>query len=263
MQLKHEIDINILEIEQKAAIIAELQDILQEKKAQYKQLKKEIKELEAQCDELEIILKQREDELETLEDVLRDKDVTIAGLEKALGEKAPHLGEAERVPKAKSSIYKAVAGDQVDELLAQYINDMGVGVPIRRLEFGYYLFGTKKIYAKVLNQKLVVRVGGGYMSFTEFIQTNEPTEQQKIADLQAAGNWDLEAYVLQVTSKMGRPEEKSRQSSKYSFVYWLTFQLLDTMNINPSQGHRGGSAGNRMSPGIQYQWCAYEFNWYI
>lgn len=89
VQLKHEIDINILEIEQKTAIISELQEILKEKKAMYKQLKKEIRELEAQCEELEAILKQKTDELETLEDVLRDKDLTIGGLEKTLGEKAP------------------------------------------------------------------------------------------------------------------------------------------------------------------------------
>lgn len=57
IQLKHEIDINILEVEQKTAIINELQELLRERKAQYKQLKKEIRELEAQCEELEIILK--------------------------------------------------------------------------------------------------------------------------------------------------------------------------------------------------------------
>ena len=91
IQLKHEIDINILEIEQKTAIIAELQVKLQERKLEYKALKKDIKELEEQCDELEAILKQKEDELETLEDVLRDKEVIIEGLEKTLGEKAPIL----------------------------------------------------------------------------------------------------------------------------------------------------------------------------
>ena len=46
VQLKHEIDINILEIEQKTAIIAELQEVLKEKKALYKTLKREIRELE-------------------------------------------------------------------------------------------------------------------------------------------------------------------------------------------------------------------------
>jgi hypothetical protein len=44
--LKHEIDINILEIEQKSAIIYELQEKLKDRKAQYKTLKQDIKELE-------------------------------------------------------------------------------------------------------------------------------------------------------------------------------------------------------------------------
>ena len=34
---------------------------------------------------------------------------------------------------------------------------------------GYYMFGTKKIYAKIINGKLVIRVGGGYMGIDEFM----------------------------------------------------------------------------------------------
>jgi hypothetical protein len=55
----------------------------------------------------------------------------------------------------------------------------------------FYLFGTRKIFAKVLNNKLVVRVGGGFMSFTEFIDTYALMELKKINELQAGGNWDL------------------------------------------------------------------------
>ena len=42
--------------------------------------------------------------------------------------------------------------------------------PIKRIEEGKYLFGTKKIYAKIINGKLMVRVGGGYMSIEEFVE---------------------------------------------------------------------------------------------
>lgn len=211
VQLKHEIDINILEIEQKTAIINELQEILKEKKAQYKQLKKEIRELEAQCEELEMILKQKTDEQETLEDVLRDKNLEIQALEKMLGEKAPNDGERRPQPKQVSSgEYRAVKGDEVDELLAKYINEMNISVPIRRLEFGHYLFGTKKIYAKVLNNKLVVRVGGGYMSFKEFIETNVVAEQQKVDDLTANTGWNIDDYARKIQATTHAPEEKSR-----------------------------------------------------
>jgi TfoX/Sxy family transcriptional regulator of competence genes len=42
-------------------------------------------------------------------------------------------------------------------------------VTIRKLYDSFYLFGTKKIFAKILNGKLVIRVGGGYMIIEEFI----------------------------------------------------------------------------------------------
>ena len=45
----------------------------------------------------------------------------------------------------------------------------GINIPIKRLGGGYYMFGTKKIYCKIINGKLVVRVGGGYMGMEEFI----------------------------------------------------------------------------------------------
>ena len=94
------------------------------------------------------------------------------------------MTEADKAKREPSNaFYKAVQGDIVDELLAKYINSMEVAVPVRRLGDGFYLFGTRKIYAKVLNNKLVVRVGGGFMSFTEFIDTYAMVELKKINEL--------------------------------------------------------------------------------
>ena len=62
-------------------------------------------------------------------------------------------------------------GDLLDEMLGQYINQANCPVPIKKLGNGYYIFGTRKIYAKILNGKLVIRVGGGYMVIEEFIST--------------------------------------------------------------------------------------------
>jgi hypothetical protein len=62
-------------------------------------------------------------------------------------------------------------GDELDNMLYHYINQANCKVPIRKVGNGFYLFGTKKIYAKILNGKLVIRVGGGYMIIEEFIAT--------------------------------------------------------------------------------------------
>jgi hypothetical protein len=71
-------------------------------------------------------------------------------------------------------------GDLVDELLAKYINMTKCPVPIKRLGNGYYLFGTKKIYAKIMNGKLVIRVGGGFMTIEEFIDNYSDAEMLKV-----------------------------------------------------------------------------------
>lgn len=70
----------------------------------------------------------------------------------------------------EAKVYKAVKGDQVDEMFAQHLNHARLALPVKRLSAGKYLFGTKQILAKIINGKLVIRVGGGYMSAEEFIE---------------------------------------------------------------------------------------------
>lgn len=64
--------------------------------------------------------------------------------------------------------------------MAKYLNDMKCAVPVKRLGDGYYMFGTKKILAKIMQGKLVIRVGGGFMSCDEFITTYSDFELQKV-----------------------------------------------------------------------------------
>eukprot|EP00347_Sterkiella_histriomuscorum_P007817 403347449 len=81
---------------------------------------------------------------------------------------------------APRKLYKAVKGDMVDELFADYINRLNCPVPIKRLGNNQYTFGTKKIFAKIINGKLVIRVGGGYMGIEEFMMYYGQQELQKL-----------------------------------------------------------------------------------
>jgi hypothetical protein len=69
-----------------------------------------------------------------------------------------------------AKVYKPVKGDDVDELFAIHMNKASLNLPVKRLAPGKYLFGSKQILAKIINGKLVIRVGGGYMSADEFIE---------------------------------------------------------------------------------------------
>lgn len=42
------------------------------------------------------------------------------------------------------------------------------------------MFGSRKIFAKIMNEKLVIRVGGGYMLIDEFLQTYGQAELDKL-----------------------------------------------------------------------------------
>lgn len=76
---------------------------------------------------------------------------------------------------------------------------------MKRISAGKYLFGTKQILAKIINDKLVIRVGGGYMSADEFIETYGPMEMLKAqkADEQYNSN----------TSAGASPTKKGLQKS--------------------------------------------------
>lgn len=76
--------------------------------------------------------------------------------------------------------YKAVKGDEIDEKFAEALNRANLNLPVKRLAAGKYMFGSRQIMAKIINGKLVIRVGGGYMSVDEFIDQYGKIELLKI-----------------------------------------------------------------------------------
>lgn len=135
---------------------------------------------------------QKQDEYNRLVAELKDRDLIYEALCRKLGDE----------PLKKDVVYKATKGDLVDEMLAKYINIANCPVPIKRLGGGFYLFGLKKIYAKIMNGKLVIRVGGGYMIIEEFISSYAQAELNKLEQLarrEGVSDFmelDLEYYAL-------------------------------------------------------------------
>ena len=80
----------------------------------------------------------------------------------------------------KIKIYKPVKGDAIDELFAEKMNKAQLSLTIKRISSGKYLFGSKTISAKIVNGRLLIRVGGGYLNFEEFIRQYAPSELVKL-----------------------------------------------------------------------------------
>lgn len=109
------------------------------------------------------------DQIEDMETLLRNKDKIIEIMNKKIRDKQAR------------PMFTLPKGDTIDTMLNYYMNHTNCPVPVRKIGNGFYLFGTKKIYAKILNGKLVIRVGGGFMIIEEFIATYAENEMTKIS----------------------------------------------------------------------------------
>lgn len=68
-------------------------------------------------------------------------------------------------------------------------------MPVKRLGDGFYIFGTRKIYVKLMQIRLVVRVGGGFMSIDEFMIQYSQMEFQKVELMIERGNFSIDNFI--------------------------------------------------------------------
>ena len=68
-------------------------------------------------------------------------------------------------------------------------------MPVKRLGDGFYIFGTRKIYVKLIQNRLVVRVGGGFMSIDEFMIQYSQMEFQKVELMIERGNFSIDNFI--------------------------------------------------------------------
>lgn len=204
-------EINTLKnlLEEKKRIIAQLERDIQLAIEEIERLKKIIEDLDRRIELLTEQIRQRDNEIAQLERDLYARDARIRQLVEMLGKKEP-----------VEVSYKYVKGDLVDEMLAKYLIDCPV--PVKRLGGGFYLFGTKKIYAKIMNEKLVVRVGGGYMFISEFITSySEPEiiKLTKLCEIYGVDSiWDLDLEEIYYSRSPGaRNSPKGGDASPGSF----------------------------------------------
>jgi hypothetical protein len=167
--------------------IIEDENQITEKKGKVAALENEMNEVENELKEFKADNIAKDEELAEMEN----------NIQTLLDDKArQELEEQERIRKEKEAVanipivvtkYKAVKGDRVDELMAFYLHKYDIEVPTQRLGEGNYMFGSRKIFSKIMNDKLVVRVGGGYMLIDEFLQTYGMQEMDKINALSDKG----------------------------------------------------------------------------
>jgi len=74
--------------------------------------------------------------------------------------------------------------DPIDRALGNYINQYAEKDKLRimfiRHSEGVYQFGQKKVYVKIDNNNIMVRLGAGFMQIDKFLDSYTPLEVDKV-----------------------------------------------------------------------------------
>ena len=68
--------------------------------------------------------------------------------------------------------------DEVDIELERALMDRDLAFPILKFEHGFYLFGTKKMFMKVLFDGLLVKVGSNFLTVSDFLASYYDKEEK-------------------------------------------------------------------------------------
>ena len=137
-------------------------ELLEKNRANAEQAK-QIKDLEQQVQTLEGSLSNAFEDIKRLHLELED-------LKKANEEPVEEVID---LPPARKD-------DEVDQKLREIMIKTKVPIKFIRVGEGLYIFGSKRVHVKILNGKLVIRIGGGYMYVEEFIKLYAHQELVKI-----------------------------------------------------------------------------------
>ena len=75
----------------------------------------------------------------------------------------PHIEERHKPSPPKNA-------DDVDRMIYEFVEKRAPGLRFEKVSPNNYSFGTKKIYAKITNGVLLIRVGGGFMDMESFFK---------------------------------------------------------------------------------------------
>ena len=86
--------------------------------------------------------------------------------------------------KARVAVYVPMKDDPVDRKMAEFINNYPdrnkLKIMFMRTSEGVYEFGSKRVNVRIEKGRILIRVGGGYMSIDEFLDQHTPCELEKI-----------------------------------------------------------------------------------
>ena len=122
------------------------------------------------------IISSMNDQMQTLDESLKTAFGDIKKLHMSL-EAAKRIDEYET--------YSSRKADEIDQKINEIMNKTRIPIRFIRIGEGAYVFGSRKVHVKIINGKLAIRCGGGYMMLEEFIRLYAHQEIAKLKTMKS------------------------------------------------------------------------------
>jgi hypothetical protein len=143
---------------------------------------------QADCDSLRSQADGNSKVIEQMNDKVYETEKCLIYLKNVVADKEDYMINLKKMileMKDKASIYIPLSDDPVDKRIADWINSSNDPNKLTKLFIrerdGVYQFGSKRIYIKIENDKVFIRVGGGFLTLDEFLRIHVPIELEKMA----------------------------------------------------------------------------------
>jgi chromosome segregation ATPase len=203
--------------------VASLQQTIDQMDSNVKELKTELERSEEQRRyqrtenfELNEKIIQIEEECygsKTIQLDLLEQLKTLDGQLHIAQKKIEELLDINQMLENNQAVYIAKKHDKIDNQLAKFINQYPEREKMRilflRESEGVYQFGQRRVYIKIeKGDQILVRVGGGFMHISEFIDAYTPSEVDKIErkDTMSRFQQKLVAQRISITQSVNRTE---------------------------------------------------------
>lgn len=71
-------------------------------------------------------------------------------------------------------------GDPLDSAIMQQIDLLGITIPVQHIRGKLYLIGSSKTTCELKGEQLLIRTGGGYERFDEYVPSNHRYFQRQL-----------------------------------------------------------------------------------
>ena len=122
--------------------------------------------------------------------------------------------------KIKNPVYQPIKADIIDKSLADYLNSRNkvLPLPFVREAYGIYFFGTRKVNISIERNKLMVKVGGGFLPIDEFIDSYTDIELEKFEKRHQEVTPSMKKLMAKWVGGLAGDPDKSRGNIREALV---------------------------------------------